>query len=329
MSSTRSQQSDMGVRQRDYLTPAAFMLGVILAGGNSVAIRFSNAEIPPFWGATIRLGLAALVLWLVVLVRRTPLPRGRAAVGVIIYGALSFGAFLGFLYWGLVRIGAGLATVVLALVPLLTLFFAFAHGLESFRWRGLLGALLAVGGIALAFLEQPKGDVPLLSLLAVAAGAASMAEGTVVVKQFPKSDPVVSNALAMTVGAAMVFALSLVVGEPRQLPVRPTTWYAILYLAIPGGVAVFSLFLFVIRRWTASATSYQFVLLPFVAVTVAALLLGETVTPAFGLGGALVLAGVWVGAFAGSRGKRGCDEPQVIGAAIPHAALQESVSPCR
>ena len=35
-------------------------------GGNAVAIRFSNAELPPFWGATIRLGLAAVVLWLIV-----------------------------------------------------------------------------------------------------------------------------------------------------------------------------------------------------------------------------------------------------------------------
>ena len=31
----------------------AFLLFVLLAGSNPVAIRFSNAELPPFWGATV------------------------------------------------------------------------------------------------------------------------------------------------------------------------------------------------------------------------------------------------------------------------------------
>ena len=329
MSDIHSEQASVDAKRRDYVTLILFALIVILAGANSVAIRFSNAELPPFWGATMRLGLAALILWLVVLVRRPPLLRGRAAVGAILYGVFSFGAFFGFVYVGLVNIGAGLATVVLALVPLLTFFLAFAHGLEPFRWRGLLGALLAAGGIALAFFEQPGRVVPLVSLLAVVAGAASMAEGSVVVKQFPRGDPMVTNAVGLTVGAVMVFALSLISGETRQLPVRPATWYAILYLAIPGGIAVFSLFLFVIRRWTASATSYQFVLLPFVAITVAALLLGERVTPALGLGGALVLVGVWVGAFAKSGKRSECAARQNAAGALPRVALQAADGSCK
>jgi O-acetylserine/cysteine efflux transporter len=329
MSNMNSERASVDAKPRDYVTPIVFVLGTILAGGNSVAIRFSNAELPPFWGATMRLGLAALVLWLIVLVRRSPLPRGRAAVGIILYGVLSFGAFLSLVYLGLVNVGAGLATVILALVPLLTLFLAFAHGLEPFRWRGLLGALLAVGGIALAFFEQPGGGVPLLSLLAVVAGAASMAEGSVVVKQFPKSDPVVTNALAATVGTAIVLALSFVVGENRQLPMRPTTWFAISYLVIIGTATVFTLFLFVIKRWTASATSYQFVLMPFVTITVAALLLGETVTPMFALGGVLVLAGVWIGAFSRASKAGECRERQSTMGAFPRAALRASDAPCK
>lgn len=124
-------------------------------------------------------------------------------------------------------------------------------------------------------------------------------------KRFPPSPPTVTNALAMGVGTVMLLALSALAGEPWRLPESAATWTAVLYLVFVGSVVVFFLFLFVIRRWTASATSYQFVLFPFVTVAVAGWLAGETVTPTFLAGGALVLAGVWLGAI--TPGGRGAD----------------------
>ena len=73
-----------------------------------------------------------------------------------------------------------------------------------------------------------------------------------------------------------------------------------LVVVVVGSVVVFTLFLFVISRWTASATSYSMLLMPLVAVVVAALRLGEPITPAVVAGGALVLIGVYLGAFAPS-----------------------------
>jgi drug/metabolite transporter (DMT)-like permease len=51
-----------------------------------------------------------------------------------------------------------------------------------------------------------------------------------------------------------------------------------------------------VRRWTASATSYLFVLMPVVAVGMGALLLDEAITAATVVGGAIVCGGVYVGA---------------------------------
>jgi drug/metabolite transporter (DMT)-like permease len=282
----------------DRLTLAAFALFTLIGGSNAVAVRFSNVELPPFWGAAIRFGAASLLLFVAVLIMRLPLPRGRAFLGVAIYGVLSFAAFYAFVYWGLVEVKAGLTMVILSLVPLMTLFLAFAHGQEPFRWRGLLGAVIAVGGITLAFVDQIGAVASLLPMLAIVAGAAFGAEGGVVAKGFPKSHPVTTNAVAMSVGAIILLAVSIVAGERWGLPNEPATWTALVYLVLPGSIGLFVLFLFVLARWTASATSYSTVLMPFVTVVVAALLLGESVTPLFVLGGVLVLVGVWVGALA-------------------------------
>ena len=127
----------------------AFALFVLGAGGNPIAIRFSNAELPPFWGGAARLGAAAAISWLFVLARRTPLPRGRALLGVLLYGTLSLGALNALAFWTLVRVQPGLTSVFLAFVPLATVLMASVHGLEPLTRRKVAGALIAAAGIAL------------------------------------------------------------------------------------------------------------------------------------------------------------------------------------
>jgi len=80
------------------------------------------------------------------------------------------------------------------------------------------------------------------------------------------------------------------------VPGRFETWAAMAYLIGPGSVAVFVLVLVVLARWTASATSYAFLLFPLVAIVLGAVLLNEPVQPSFLVGGAIVLLGVYLGA---------------------------------
>jgi drug/metabolite transporter (DMT)-like permease len=203
----------------------------------------------------------------------------------------------------LVQAPPGLSQIVLAIIPIVALLLAVLHGAEAFRWRGLLGALLALAGVAVVFGERLGGAVPVVSLLAILVGAVAIAEGTVVVKLLPGGHPVAGSAVAMAVGTTLLLVVSLVIGERWSLPASAAAWWALLYLVIFGSVVVFVLFLLVVTRWTASATSYVWPLLPLVAVPVSAVVLRERVTVLLLLGGALVAAGVYMGAFASPRGR--------------------------
>lgn len=105
----------------------------------------------------------------------------------MLFGGLNIGAEYSFLCWGLQEVPAGLAQVILALVPRLTFFFAILHRQEPFRWQALGGGLLAVIGIVSG--DQLGANVPLGSMLTVAHGAACMAESGVIIKGFLKADP--------------------------------------------------------------------------------------------------------------------------------------------
>jgi len=280
------------------LTLLAFAISTLLGGNNAIAVRFSNAELPPFFGAGMRFAAAALILFLIVLALRLPLPTGRPLLGVVIFGLLNFGVSYALIYWSLVQIPAGLFQVILALVPLLTFFFAIVHRQERFQWRILAGGLIAVGGIAVIFGNGLSANAPIMALLAAVVAAACIAEAVVLFKTFPKAHPITTNALAMATGAAVLLVMSWLWHETPRMPTLPVTWIAVLYLVLLGSVGMFVLILYVLSRWTATAASYQLVLLPIVTILFASLLAHEAVTAALVVGGVLVLVGVYVGAIA-------------------------------
>jgi drug/metabolite transporter (DMT)-like permease len=280
------------------LVLAAFLVMVLLGGANFVAVRFSNAELPPFWGAGSRFIISAVILALIGLALRVPFPRGRTLVGASLYGLLGFGAFYAFAYVGLQEASAGSGAVLLSLAPLTTFLLAFVQGQERFRWRALVGALVALAGIVVMF--GAPGGVPLGSVVAFMGAAIAVGEAGVVAKRFPKAHPVSMNAAAMGVGSALLLVLSRIAGESWSLPVRTVTWTALAYLTLLGSVGLFVLYLFILKRWTASRTAYAFVLFPVVASLVGLWLEGDPITPALALGGIIVLGGVYVGALHGA-----------------------------
>jgi drug/metabolite transporter (DMT)-like permease len=284
-----------GTELPDRTTLAAFLALVIITGGASVAIRFTYAEMPPFWSGAARFLCGGVFFWIWVLVGKIAVPMGKALVGAILFGIFGIGLSFSLIYWGLVKTPASLYQTILALVPLLTLFFAFIHRLEPFRSQGLLGALLTVAGIALAVGGSPDANLYLSRILAIIGGAACLAEAGIVAKLFPHSHPVATNAVAMTVGAAILGLASFLAGETPVIPTSTSTWIAFAYIVVFVTIITFRLYLFVLGRWTATGTSYHFVLIPLVTILLAHWLADEQITWQFLLGGALVLLGVWVG----------------------------------
>jgi drug/metabolite transporter (DMT)-like permease len=285
----------------------AFFVFVVFAGANAIGVRFVLREMGPFWSAAIRFAIAGILLLAYMVATRRPVPRGSRLVGTVLFGVFGFGLAYTFLYQALRDAPAGTTMLMLAIVPLLTVLLAVAQGIERLRWLGLAGAGLAALGIFVVGANQVSLNVPILSLALLVAAATCQAESGIVAKRFPPGDPIAANAIGMLLGAAMLAAIAVVTGETVVVPTRPETWIAMAYLIGPGSIAVFVLVLYVLARWTASATSYAFLLFPLVAIVAGGVLLHEPVQPSFLAGGAIVLAGVYIGAV--YRPRVPADEP--------------------
>lgn len=142
--------------------------------------------------------------------------------------------------------------------------------------------------------------------------SALTAGGTgVLIKAFPRTHPVATQAIGTAVGVPFLLLVSLALGERWALPQLASTWLALAYLV--GSACVgFVILTYVILRWTASATSYGAVLGPVVTVVLGTVLAGEVFGPGFFIGSLVVGIGVYIGALAAIR-----PQPEAGAAATP------------
>lgn len=280
----------------------AFAGVVVLGGTNLVLVVYSTRELDPFWSATLRFGGAGILATVAVLALGLRFPRGRLLVVSAGYGLLAF--FLGFasFYWGTQRVPAGIASVIMGSVPLLTFFLAMLQGIERFRIKGLVGGCLAIVGISVISARGAGGTLPLLPLLAVVGAAASAAQSAIVIRRIPGAHPLVTNAVGMIAGASMLLLTSVLAGESHTLPRSSGVWVAITVMVVTSPL-LFVLFVLVVQRWSVTAASYQLVLFPLVSIVLASILLEEPISWALLVGAPLVLLGVYVGALAPDRSR--------------------------
>lgn len=288
----------------DAPTLVAFVAVAVLGGINAIAVKVSVRELEPFWSAGSRFVIAGLLLGTFVIATRRAFPRGRSLAGAALYGSIAFSGSFGLIYPALREVPAATAMVFIALVPLETFALAIVHRQERFRLQGLVGALISLAGVLLVVSDQVGAAVPIGWMVVILIGTLFIAEGSIILKAIPRADAYATNGVAMLTGGATLVALSAVAGEPWALPALPATWVSMAYLVVLGSIALFGLYLYALRRWTASAVSYTTLLMPLVTVPIGAVLLAEPVSLQFLLGAAISVAGIYVGAFLTFRPRR-------------------------
>ncbi|TVR88133.1 MAG: EamA family transporter [Trueperaceae bacterium] len=288
----------------DAIALVLFGLCVLLGSGNFLAVRFSNLELPPLWGAGLRFALAAIVFTALAFATRRPWPRGAMLARTVVFGLLNFGLFFALMYWSLLHVTAGVATIVLASVPLVTLALAVMQRMERFQTRSLVGGVAALLGIGWIAFAPTALDVPLVPLLALLAAVATIGQSIILGKHVSANHPAITNAVAMSAGAALLLTASLAAGETWSWPSLPEARWALLYLVAFGSVGLFALTLLLIRRWTPSAASYAFVVIPVTTMLLEAWIANVPITATALVGAGLVIVGVWFGALAPTPGRR-------------------------
>jgi drug/metabolite transporter (DMT)-like permease len=179
-----------------------------------------------------------------------------------------------------------------------------AERLSRLQWTGVLtafaGIAVAFGGEGLSAGLSPeilRGD-----LLGVAAGAA-WGTTTVVVRRSALSEAPPARTLQyqLVIGFGVLLVLAAVTGQAGRVAFTPIAWGSVLFQGVVISFASYLAWFWLLRRYLASRISVFSFMTPLFGVTFGVLLLGEPITPSFGGGALLVLAGITVVSLAGMR----------------------------
>lgn len=138
--------------------------GVMASLGQAVGLIFAKKglvpEMNPLFATLIRMFSAAIILWpLTLLMGRVKTPRelfsqDRTALKLVLAGVV-FGPFLG-VTLSLISVkytDTGVAATLMSIVPVLMIPLVIILEKEKPTWRAVLGAVIAVAGVALIFLR--------------------------------------------------------------------------------------------------------------------------------------------------------------------------------
>lgn len=283
-------------------------IGVMLVlcmiwGFQQVAIKSTNAALPPMFQAGLRSAIAALLLWSAARVRGTPLFDADRTFGPgLVAGVLFAGEFI-CLFFGLTLTSASRMAIFLYTAPCFTAlglhFFTPGEKMRKSQW---LGVAIAFTGIAVAFADgfahHAAHDGPALTHLAGDAlgilGGVMWAATTVVVRSTSLARASASKTLfyQLTVSAVVLLALAALLGQMTFAHVTPLAVASLAYQAVIVAFVSYLTWFWLLTRYMASRLSVFTFLSPLFGVSFGVLLLGESVGPRFLSAAALVLVGI-------------------------------------
>ncbi len=291
------------------LDPFAASLTFVLCvvwGFNQVVVKSALVDVGPVTQTGIRaaIGVVCVIAYAFAAKRRIFALDGTLAAGLLA-GVLFTAEFVA-LYESLRWTTASRATVFIYAAPFFValgaVFLLKDERLRPVQWAGLA---LAFVGVALAMIGQTPGGGLAGDALALL-GAALWAATTLVIKATPlrRADPVKVLFYQIAVAALLAPLVAYALGERAPGHVSSAT----IALLVWQGVAVvgvsYSLWFWVLKRYAAPQLSAFTFVSPLVGVFAGWLVVGDRITPAFSAAIALVLAGLALVNWPGSRARK-------------------------
>ena len=271
---------------------------VLIWSSTWVAIKIGLEDCPPLLGAGVRFAAAGLVLLAIAAVQRRRLLNTDWVLAAVL--ALAPFAFAyGLVYWGEQYVPSGLAAVLFGILPLYTaLLGTVLLPDEPLRLPLLVGVLIGIGGLSLAFLESVElgaAERAALGATALALAPLGAALGSISQKRrAAELDAVVLNGWAMLVGGLLLLPLSALSEDWGDFVWSAESVGSIAYLALFGSAIAFVTLTVLLRHISAMAMSFLAMLLPFGALLFGAALYDESITARALAGAALVAAGLGI-----------------------------------
>jgi drug/metabolite transporter (DMT)-like permease len=239
----------------------------------------------------LRFTIAAVMMILIMIVSKTAFPRGLILVELILLGAIGYvGESLAY-FMALTMASAGLVALLLYIYPALVTALSAIFLKEHLTPVKLVALFLALSGTALTIRITSGGSM--LGILLGIAAAVDYAIYILLGSRIVRRSGPLGSTTVIIISTASVYA-GIVAIRGVTFPATSNGWIAIIAIALISTVLAFTTFFGGLKRIGPTNASTLSTFEPIVAVILAAIVLGESISPVELLGGVLILAAVVV-----------------------------------
>jgi drug/metabolite transporter (DMT)-like permease len=279
---------------------AAFAAVYVVWGSTYLAIRVAIDTMPPFLMAGVRFLVAGGLLYAWARSRGAPAPTRRQWIAATIVGGFLLLGGNGGVVWAEQRVSSGVASLLVATVPLWIVLFEWTQGGKRPGVGTAAGVVLGLAGLAI--LVEPGslvagGRIDTVGAIVLVVASVSWSIGSLYSRSHKSAEtPLLGAATQMLMGGALLLVFSLVSGDAMRLDLDSVTvvsTLALLYLIAFGSLVGYTAFIWLLGVTAPSRVATYAYVNPVVAVFLGWLVLNEPVTPRV-----LVAAGVIVAAVA-------------------------------
>lgn len=251
----------------------------LIFGSSFIFTGISVRDIPPFTVVTLRLGIALIILYSMMVLSKQRLP-GPGKIWIFITASAVFGNALPFslISWGQVTVEAGLTAIFMAVMPLATIFLAqfFTNDERLNRWKiasvlcGLAGVIILMGPSALSAIGDDT-----IRQVAILSAAICYAINAIITRKLVSLPRLPMLSALMLSSTVLMLPLCLLVDQPWQLSFTAPSMSSIFILAAGATAFATWLILIIIDRQGASFLSQINFMVPLFGVAFGSIFLLE------------------------------------------------------
>ena len=278
------------------LSSVAPILFVLLWSTGFVGAKYGLPFADPFIFLSVRVLIAALILFAVAALMKLPIAIGASAISrSSLIGFFLHACYLGGVFFSISKgLPAGVAAVVTSLQPVLVSLLAVKVLGEQLKAKQVVGLVLGLVGVVLVLGPSFEQDIPTSAVIGILVALIGSTSATLLQKKIGTDVPLVSGTAYQYLASGFVLALAAIATGGTRITWSSQFIVAFVWLIAVLSVGAILLLLWLLNTGSAASVSSLFYLIPPATALEAFFLFGEKVNTQGFLGIGITALGVWL-----------------------------------
>ena len=273
--------------------PALF---VLLWSTGFVGAKYGLPYADPFIFLSVRILIAAFILFVIALVLKLPIAIGTSAIRrSSLIGFFLHACYLGGVFYSISKgLPAGVAAVVTSLQPVLVSLLAVKILGEQLKAQQVVGLVIGLIGVVLVLGPTFDEDIPVSSGIGILVALIGSTTATLLQKKIGADVPLVSGTAYQYLASGLILAIAAIATSGTRIQWSGQFIVAFVWLIAVISVGAIVLLLWLLNTGSAASVSSLFYLIPPATAVEAFLLFGEKVNTQGFIGIGVTALGVWL-----------------------------------